>query len=381
MNEVNNNSIIIEIENEYKKIDNRWLKLHYHTFIALFLFGFLIECILGIKLYIGGYIEIPLIDYVLKYILSPLILNSCLVLTGIFAMNSSRLQQKMKCYLISLLFVGVCFVLYSVHIIFGSIYLIFTLPVLLTLIYSDYVLTTVIAFVSFASKIVSELSITWDPDKINFFNSTYGLTDCVISICIFFTFYVVCIVVIHFEKEKISVSMQKEIERYQMQQNLITDELTKVFNRTALRNALKNMEEDSSGNTYAFAMIDLDNFKTLNDKLGHEKGDQCLKEFGSILTLNCTDSEPFRYGGDEFCIIFKNKTSTEIMQTCKNIQNDLKKSTANESGILLTVSIGIAQYTKQISVKQLLKNSDLAMYHSKKFKNRICDHESLAQTD
>lgn len=378
MNNSNDNSIIVEIEKEYKKINNRWLRLHFHTFVSLVVLGFLIECILGTKLYVCGYITIPLINYVLKYILLPLFLNTCFVLTGVIAMNSSRLNQHLKCYLISLLFVGVCFVFFSVHAIFGSIYLIFTVPILLTLVYSDYVLTTVIAFVSFFAKIISELFITWDPDKINYFESTIGLTDFILSICNLFIFYIVCIVVIRFEKEKNSVSIQKEIERYQMQQILLIDELTQVYNRTALRSALQRMEEDTAENTFAFAMIDIDNFKMLNDNSGHEKGDECLRKFGDLLIKNCIDSEPFRYGGDEFCIIFKNKTTKEILDTCKQIQKDLKENVENHSE-LLTVSIGIARYTEQMSIKQLLRNADLAMYHAKKYKSSICHFETLEQ--
>lgn len=368
------NSIIIEIKNEYKKIDYKWLKLEYYTFIGLVFLGFIIECIFAIFLYTPGDIKISFDSYVIKYIIFPLVFNSCLMLVGILVMHSP-LNQCMKSYIISLLFIGVCFLFYSVHHIFGSIYLIFTLPILLTLIYSNYTLTTVISFISIIAKIVSELFVKWDSEKINPFNNIFSSMNFVISTCIMFLFYVVCFIVIYYQREKNNVNIQKEIERHQMQKELITDELTKIYNRTALRIAFQDMEEDKSGDKYVFVMIDLDNFKTLNDTLGHEKGDQCLKEFGRILKINCTEAAPFRYGGDEFCIIFKNKTLEDIMQTCRSIQNDLNHSTVNKSGIL-TVSIGIAQYKNTMSATELLQNTDSALYRSKKSKNSICVYEN-----
>ena len=382
MNQINENSIIHEIQNEYEKINNKWQRLHYHTFIGLVLFGILVECTLAVILYNVGYIEIPLLKYFLKYILTPLIINTCFILTAIWTMHTTFLQQKMKTYIISLLFVGICFVFYTIHIVFASLYLIFTVPVLLTVVYGDYCLTTVTAFFSIAAKIISDFFITWDSDKIGPLTNDHELSDFFISICILIAFYVACIIVMRFDKEKNTASIQKEIERYHMQQRLITDELTQIYNRTALRNEFQKMENDPRENTYVLVMIDLDNFKALNDTMGHDKGDQYLKEFGIILRKNCTDEAiPFRFGGDEFCILFKNKPLEHIITICKSIQDDLKNSAINKSGIPLTASVGIASYKNQISARQLLRNTDLAMYRSKSMKDDICVYEDMDRSD
>ena len=377
VNNLKHNSIIKEIENEYAKIENKWLNLHYKTFIGLVLFGLFVEAVMGAKLFISGYIEISLLKYVLKYMLAPFLFNCCLIAVGIWSMYSGSLQLKTKIYTISLLLVGVCLVFSSVHSIFEALYVIFTVPILLTVVYGDYILTSVTAFLSITAKIISELFIVWDADKANPFDSELGIINFIISVCILLAFYVASIVVIRFEKEKNSASIQKEIERHQIQQKLLTDELTDIYNRTALREEFQNMENDTIGNTYALVMIDLDNFKMLNDTMGHDKGDQCLREFGRILKNNCADSLPFRFGGDEFCILFKNKTIEQIKDICEKIQNDLKVSDENKSSILLTASIGIASFTRQISARQLLRNTDKALYHSKKMKDSICMFDDI----
>jgi diguanylate cyclase len=372
-------SIIHEIKNEYKQINHKWLQLHYHTFIGLVLFAFLFEIIVAVAFYVSGNIEISLAKYVFKYILFPLLTNSCFVAIGVWVMRLSHFSQKTKAYFISLLFVGVCFIFYIVHIIFDSLYLIFFAPILLTVIYSDYALTTTTAFASIAAKVVSQLFITWDPDKTNPLSGSLALTDFIISTIVLLGLYFISMVVVRFEKEKNEASIKKEIAHQKIKEKLIIDELTNIYNRTALRNAFEDMLHNRPESSYIFVMIDLDNFKMVNDFLGHLYGDQLLRELGSILKKNCPDhATPFRYGGDEFCILLKNTTINETLSICENIQRDLQKNPVNlSSDIRLTVSIGIARHEKEMSPTQLLRNTDIALYHSKTSKNSICIFDPL----
>lgn len=379
MNEINETSIISEIESEYRRIDTNWLSLHYNTFALLVFFGVLVECVLGISLYLSGYIEISLERYILKYIAVPFFTNLFLLLAGTILIHLPRLSQSTKTYFVSLLFVGVCFVFYSAHIIFDSLFLIFTLPILLTVVYGDYTLTTITSFVAICLKVVADLYVRWDPKMASPLADRFTITNFLISLCVLFAFYMACIVVIRFERAKISASIQKEIERHQMQLRLLTDELTGIYNRTALRSAFQRMEEDEDSTSYAFIMIDLDNFKKLNDTLGHDKGDQCLREFGNVLKKRCAGGAVFRFGGDEFCVLFQNQTTEQIKLICEKIQDDLHKSALNQSGILLTASFGIARYKPQMSARELLQNADAALYHSKKSRDAVCIYENWEQ--
>ncbi len=74
-------------------------------------------------------------------------------------------------------------------------------------------------------------------------------------------------------------------------------------------------------------MIDIDNFKQLNDNLGHVAGDNWLMEFADILKKYSSPTAiPFRYGGDEFSILFKNSALNEVIQICEQIQEDFRKN-------------------------------------------------------
>jgi diguanylate cyclase len=132
------------------------------------------------------------------------------------------------------------------------------------------------------------------------------------------------------------------------------------------------MEEDKSDSTYVFVMVDIDNFKLLNDSLGHVIGDQCLIEFGKILKESCGNAIPFRYGGDEFCILFRNNTVSEAVEICKRIQNNLKTININgKTDLPLTASFGVASYTGDIAPSKLIINTDKALYESKILKDTI----------
>lgn len=372
MKELSENTIIAEIENEYKKIDNRWMKLHYYTFIALVIFGFVIESILALVWYRSGDVDISVQKYVIKYIVAPVFTNLLFVIIAIIVMRYPRIRTNAKVYTISLLFVGSCLVFYTVHSLFSALYIIFTLPILMTVIYCDYKLTSVTALVSIVSKSICELFVIWDPDKINPLDSQLGVANFLISILILILFYCVCIVVIRFEKEKSTAGIQKELEYYHTQQKLNIDELTKIYNRTALRKAFQSMTEDGLDSTYIFSMMDIDNFKDLNDTFGHEVGDDCLKELATIFKNNCGEnSMPFRFGGDEFCILFKDSSLKEVIKTCRDIQSDLKQSYTSIGYMVMTLSIGIAVYDKKTSATQLVKNTDTAMYNAKVIKDCI----------
>lgn len=366
----------VEIQNEYKKIDYKWLNLHYKTTVGLVIFSLFVECVLGVIMCNSDELHTTIPIFILKFIIIPFVINMCCILIDYMVMHSKKLSQNIKVYIVSLVFIVICFMLFTAHIAFSALYFIFALPIMLTTIYVDYKLTTIASILSMASICISELFIKWDIDKVSIMKNANRLGDFIISLFSLLAFSAVCMVVIYFEREKNCASIQKEMEKYQLQQRLKLDEQTGIYNRIALRNELNDMEADKSENSYIFAMIDIDNFKEINDNLGHLVGDHCLLEFGKILTDNCSDATPFRFGGDEFCILFRNHTVESVIATCKKIQSDFKEINVKENKeLMLTASIGIAIYTKGISTSKLITNTDKALYEAKTVRNAIRIHK------
>jgi diguanylate cyclase (GGDEF)-like protein len=133
-----------------------------------------------------------------------------------------------------------------------------------------------------------------------------------------------------------------------------------------------------TGHSCTLMMIDLDNFKCLNDTLGHLEGDGFLEEFGRIMHDNSRTTDlPCRYGGDEFALIMPATSVTDALKTGER----LKKLLANmpqKSDPPISLSIGISEYTSfsTYSMNEFVRAADTAMYEAKgDGKNRIrVDH-------
>ncbi|WP_171832184.1 GGDEF domain-containing protein [Oceanispirochaeta sp. M1] len=365
-------SFLSEVEEEYKSIDNKWLNLHYQITIAVVVFVFILECLIGILLFYTSEINTTIPLYLVKFLIIPSTLNTGCLFIEYKIMHSSRMSQNSKIFTVSLSLVFIFFIVYMVHSVFASLYFIFALSILLTAIYGIYRLTTLTAILSIISIISSELLIQWDSDKVSVLEDGISLSNFLISLFVLISFSVVSLVIIYFEKAKTTASLQKEIERLKLRQIVLIDELTGISNRIAFRNAMEKMEKDSCDNTYIFVMIDLDNFKLINDSLGHVAGDNCLIAFSSILKKNCGDAIPFRYGGDEFSILFKNTTLEKVLESCANIQKEFKSNDQIiNSELPLSASIGVASYECGTAPSRLITNSDKALYQSKTVKNKV----------
>ena len=373
MKELNDNSIVDEIKKEYNRIDNRWMKLHYYTFVVLVISGFIMEAVIAIIWYKSGGVEISTSTYLLKYILAPVTANLVFILIGTAFMYIPGIKRKARAYVISLLYISVCMVFFVVHSIFNSLYIIFTIPILLTVIYGDYKLTSITALFGISAKVIAELFIVWDPDKVDPAASSLSMANFFISTGVLLLFYLICMVVIRFERKKTEASIEKEIEHYQTQQKLKIDELTGIYNRTALRESFQSMVQDDTDTQYHLAMMDIDSFKALNDTFGHSQGDRCLKEVAHILSKCCgSSSRAFRFGGDEFCILFEGEPIESVIDTCRQIQQRMKESPTSQNVMAVSASIGIAKYEPPMPVTQLIKNTDLMMYRAKNCSGNIC---------
>lgn len=162
------------------------------------------------------------------------------------------------------------------------------------------------------------------------------------------------------------------------------DELTGLPGRRALREEVLKL-----GDYYSIAMLDIDYFKKFNDKFGHDVGDQALKMVASMIDRVKGGAKAYRYGGEEFTILFPGKSSKEAYPfleelresiasrpfIIRNNKRDKKKAGKNiKSGeeVRITVSIGLAEKTnKEKNPLEVIKKADQELYKAKR-KGRNC---------
>ncbi|WP_186438214.1 GGDEF domain-containing protein [Cohnella terricola] len=158
------------------------------------------------------------------------------------------------------------------------------------------------------------------------------------------------------------------------------DSLTGLKNRAAFDELLASALADNKG-TLALLMIDLDNFKFVNDRLGHSKGDHLLRSVAHGIRSAAGDADmTIRLGGDEFVIVMPATTREAVEDMAIRVLNAVRDSIDNETDSLdeeVTVSIGIALAPEHgMDPETLCRNADAALYRSKeKGKNRYGFYE------
>ncbi len=180
---------------------------------------------------------------------------------------------------------------------------------------------------------------------------------------------------------------QKLNDSYQRAKNLAEhDSLTGLANRYSFEEALRLTitEKPRNNAKLALTLLDLDNFKFINDSHGHDVGDELLKQFATRVCNSLRGNEVFaRLGGDEFAILLSNlhtiDNATRVTQRILHCLDEPFYISGIE--IKMGASIGIAIYPdNSVDAHELLKFADIAMYRAKKLgKNQICYFETTMQ--
>ena len=156
----------------------------------------------------------------------------------------------------------------------------------------------------------------------------------------------------------------------------MTDGLTNILNKEAIFDALrKYFQAYNPHTTCALIIMDLDNFKTLNDTKGHAAGDVLLKEIGRLLTETFRRLDIIgRFGGDEFVILLKGTADPLLIRNKYTmIQERLKQLTQEQLDIPVTASFGSVYAEDQtVDAHLLFQQADTALYEAKREKKSSC---------
>lgn len=172
-------------------------------------------------------------------------------------------------------------------------------------------------------------------------------------------------------RQRVADSRRRLAESLEQVRQLAShDELTGVLNRRALISALERERSraERSAAPFGIAMIDLDHFKGINDSYGHAVGDEVLKAFAAAVrdTMRVTDVFG-RYGGEEFLLILVGTGPAAALEAVERIREAVaaRDWRALTPGRPVTISAGIANFSKGDSVEQLLHRADAGLYQAK----------------
>lgn len=164
---------------------------------------------------------------------------------------------------------------------------------------------------------------------------------------------------------------QRKLAESQLHYTACHDDLTGLVNRSYFIQAVDQMLAQRSQERFAVLFIDLDRFKTVNDSLGHHRGDQLLIEIADILRQSVRPGDIVaRLGGDEFTILLRHLCDeNEGQGIIQRLQQKLETSFELDKGITVAMSASIGVVVgapKYNSALELLRDADIAMYQAKK---------------
>ncbi len=154
-----------------------------------------------------------------------------------------------------------------------------------------------------------------------------------------------------------------------------TDYLTELYNRRYFNECLTAALSAARRHTYPLAMImiDLDNFKRVNDTHGHSAGDLVLKRFASLLRdMIRTEDVAARWGGEEFIILLSHTVSDAAAALAERIRSAFEQQSDSSSRFFLSASFGVVQLQENDDADTLIRRADTALYQAKhEGRNRV----------
>ena len=171
-------------------------------------------------------------------------------------------------------------------------------------------------------------------------------------------------------QQKELVSSQRANKRYIERLQFISDHdhLTQIPNRRFVTRRLEEMKD------FTVALLDIDNFKTINDTYGHQVGDQVLCRLTRrVLSMLPDDALMGRWGGEEFLIVFPH-TEKNVRQIMESVRSHISEKPFGFDEFILNVSItaGVSWHSNNHSIDETIAEADFLLYHGKKSgKNRV----------
>jgi diguanylate cyclase (GGDEF)-like protein len=172
--------------------------------------------------------------------------------------------------------------------------------------------------------------------------------------------------------EFISMTVSNAVLYERTKKLSVTDGLTGISNRPNMEQVLRSEFERSMryGAPLSVVLLDVDNFKGVNDTYGHQKGDEILVAFASLLKKFCRANDTAaRYGGEEFLMILPQSDAQGAFKIAERVREEMMKLnfTGNESNFSVTTSCGVVELDRDFikSTDQLVAMADQALYEAK----------------
>jgi two-component system cell cycle response regulator len=178
--------------------------------------------------------------------------------------------------------------------------------------------------------------------------------------------------------ESLSIALTNSEKYGMVKEQSMRDSLTGLYNRRVLEEMLDREDRKRGINPLSLLIIDLDNFKNINDTYGHPCGDRALKAIAAVLGDNARGTDLVaRNGGEEFAVMLPSTSASIGLEVGERLRKSIEGTTivCNGERITLTASVGISHRPRKeyFPAKEMISQADQALYQAKNSgKNRVC---------
>lgn len=366
----------------FEKTYRNWRVLLFRANIMIACIMILVEFFMYFIIRENGLTLPSMRRYLFRYLLIPAAANTGAILSG-YLLLKRRPDSGLVNYIPPVQLAFICMVAASVHYIFSITFGIFGIPIFTTVIYSDQKLTNRVSRVCYLFLTVSLIFRRFSPPE--FGMDHFFAEEAIIAFVIVFLCKKVCNVIIEFQEEKSGILARSYLSQLKMQDQLNRDQKTGLYGNTIFMNTLDCMVRSSAetGDKIALAVMDIDDFKKVNDTFGHLNGDSVIHAIAELMKQN-VDSNRFtaRFGGEEFAVIFTGDAADEAGLFLEKIRLEFEKLTYEFTREPITVSIGLAAWKIGWTSEELFNHADTTLYAAKdKGKNRVEVFQEVRQED
>ena len=360
--------IMMNLEQMEEKLNESWNKSLMQIGVALLGAIFLLEILIMGIFYGGNLIEESLLTFIIRKIVLPLFVQIIIVyfMNKIYRCKSVawivKYKESILCYSLFVMFAFSALVYRFFHVLWIA-------PCVCQYLHSVYAnkrgvrgiyLITNVFIVFTAYVAFKDGDYTWD----------YFAMTVVCVLGMMYVIYSVAKLLQEFHAEQLEY-MQENFERQEeLLRELKIEPMTGLYNRNAMPEKIKRIIDDNSEKPREsyMAMLDLDHFKNVNDTYGHVSGDQVIRHVATLMKKHMNaDIEGFRFGGEEFTLVFRNKTKENVMSILEQIRREMSETSFSfDPKYTITISIGVAAFEIGMNEEQWVELADGALYECKR---------------
>jgi len=362
---------------EYTETYEMWRRMIVRTNMYFVLFNFWVEFFMYFVLLNSNLIDQPIPVYLIVFLVIPSVTNILVILVGNAILKHVPLAFKYINYIPVIQMAFLALIVASTHFVFPITLSFFCFPMYITVIFGNKSMTRNVEILCGIFMTIALLIRKFSPFKMKIDNKF--VPEAIIAFAILIASGIICSLLIKYQNEKREIISKGHLQQLDLLDQIKKDQKTGLYGHGMLMNTLYKMVNSSqiTNDRFTLAIIDIDDFKKVNDTHGHLRGDKVILTLSTLMQQNnCENCFLSRFGGEEFAIIFSKIDEEYAFGFLENLRMEFEKQTFCLNSDAITLSAGIASWKPGLNSDELFNNADSAMYVAKTSgKNRTVIYE------